>query len=464
MTAMKKFTLRITALVVCTAVTLAWAVSPLWGARAEAVTFSPGFTISSEAAVMINLDKDVVIYEKNPEKKMYPASLTKIVTAMVVLDNIEDTDNTSFEAPLVVFDELYGQDPSTVGLTRGEITTVTDLLYSLMLKSACESAGILAYHVGGQSISNFVDMMNEKAKVIGCTGTHFVNPHGLYDDNQYTNARDMAKILKYAVENYPKLTEIATTPDYEMHATNYQAAGWAHIYHTNSMLNRSSSYYYQYVKGYKTGTLDESGRNLATLGSRDGNNYLLVTLGSPQYDEEGNVVYLHYEDHRQLYEWAFEDLAFTQLVQAGKEASELQVKFGENSDFVRLVTAESYSCMWLSTIDTARLKEKITLDESQLNEDGTITAPVTKGQVLGKYTLTLAGEEICTVDLAAQEDVSMSQLSYSIDKAKQFVSSKWFVAAAAAAAALIVIYTVVYASVKAKKKRRMKKVKRKRNL
>ncbi|MDE7294290.1 MAG: D-alanyl-D-alanine carboxypeptidase [Oscillospiraceae bacterium] len=464
MTALKKIPAKISAVFVCLAVTMVWAVSPFSGAQASAVTFSPNFTISSEAAVMINLDKDVVIYEKNADKKMYPASLTKIVTAMVVLDNIEDIDNTSFEAPLVVFDELYGQNPSTVGLSRGEITTVTDLLYSLMLKSACESAGILAYHVGGQSISNFVDMMNEKIKVIGCTGTHFVNPHGLYDDNQYTNARDMAKILKYAVENYPKLTEIATTPDYEMKPTNYSGEGWAHIYHTNSMLNRSSSYYYQYAKGYKTGTLDESGRNLATLGSRDGNNYMLVTLGSPQYDEEGNAIYLQYEDHKQLYEWAFDNFEFTQLVQAGKEASELQVRFGENSDFVRLVTAESYSCMWLSTIDTSRLKEKITIDESQLNEDGTITAPVTKGQILGKYTLTLAGEEICTVDLAAQTDVSMSQLSYSIDKAKQFVSSKWFVAAAAAAAALIVIYTVVFASIKSKKKRRMKNVRRKRKL
>lgn len=433
-------------------------------ARAAAVTFTPSFTISSEAAVMINLDKDVTVYEKNPDKKMYPASLTKIVTAMVVLDHIQDIDNTSFEAPLVVFDELYGQNPSTVGLQRGEITTVKDLLYSLMLKSACESAGILAYHVGGQSITNFVDMMNEKIKEIGCTGTHFVNPHGLYDDNQYTNARDMAMILKYAVDNYPKLTEIATTAEYDMQPTNYNGEGWAHIRHTNSMLNRSSSYYYQYAKGYKTGTLDESGRNLATLGSRDGNNYLLVTLGSPLYNEEGEAIYLQYEDHRMLYEWAFESFEFTQLVQAGTEVSELGVRFGDNSDFVRLVTADSYSCMWLDTVDTARLKEKIDIDESLLNEDGTITAPVSRGQVLGKYTLSLAGEEICTVDIAAQQDVTMSYLSYSIDKAKQFVSSKYFIAAAAAAAALIVLYTVIYASVRAKKKRRMKNVHRKRKL
>lgn len=453
--------IRLTALLLCAAFAAAL-ICPCFALNSEAITFTPNFTISSEAAVMINLDKDTVVYTKNADKKMYPASLTKIVTAMVVLDNVEDIDNTEFEAPLVVFDELYGQGASAVGLSNGEITTVTDLLYSLMLKSACESAGILAYNVGGESIPNFVDMMNQKAQAIGCKGTHFVNPHGLFDKDQYTNANDMALIAKYAVENYPKLVEIACTPEYEMHATNYHEEGWAHIYHTNSMINRQSSYYYQYAKGFKTGTLDESGRNLVTLGSRDGNNYLLVTLNSPQYDEEGNTIYLHYEDHRNLYEWAFENFEYKQIVQPNKEVTELQVKFGDNSDFVRLVTGEEYSCMWLSTVDTARLKESITIDESLLNEDGTVTAPVQKGQVFGKYTLSLSGEEICTVDLCAQEDVGLSQLAYSFDKAKQFVFSGWFIAAAGIALFLVIVYIIVYASVNKKKRRKVRKVKKKR--
>ena len=135
--------------------------------KADAVTFTPNFTVNSEAAVLINLDKDIVVYEKNPTKKIYPASLTKIMTAIIVLDHVQDLDNTEFEAPLVVFDELYGQGASAVGYSRGEIATVTDLMYSMLMYSACESAGILAYNVGNESIPNFVDMMNEKAKEIG---------------------------------------------------------------------------------------------------------------------------------------------------------------------------------------------------------------------------------------------------------------------------------------------------------
>lgn len=434
----------------------------LFSADVSAVSFTPNFTITSEAAVMINLDKDVIVYEKNADKKMYPASLTKIMTAMIVLDSVEDLDNTYYEAPLAVFDELYGQNASSVGLSRGEIVSVTDLLYSMMLKSACESAGILAYHVGGESITNFVDMMNKKAKAIGCTGTNFVNPHGLYDDDQYTNAHDMALIAQYAVENYPKFVEIACTADYEMQPTNYNDEGWAHIYHTNSMLNRSSSYYYQYARGIKTGTLDESGRNLVTMGTRDGNNYLLVTLNSPLYDEEGNSVYYHYDDHKLLYEWAFENFEFKQIVQESKEITELQVRYGDECDFVRLVTGESYSCIWLKTVDTARLKETITIDEALLNEDGTITAPIAKGQSFGTYTLSLSGEEICTVPLVAQDNVELSQLSYNLDKAKQFITSGWFIAAIGIALGLIVLYVIIYAASHKKKKHR-RRVSKKRN-
>ncbi|MBP0954271.1 MAG: D-alanyl-D-alanine carboxypeptidase [Oscillospiraceae bacterium] len=453
---------RIFSLIVCIVTAF---VTVVCAVPSGAITFTPNFDISSEAAVMINLDKNVTVYVKNGDKKMYPASLTKIMTAMVVLDNVSDIDNTEYEAPLVVFDELYGQGASAVGLIRGEITTVKDLLYSLMLKSACESAGILAYNVGGGSISNFVDMMNAKAKAIGCSGTNFTNPHGLYDSNQFTNANDMAKIAKYAVDNYPKLVEIACTPEYEMAATNMHEAGWAHIYHTNSMLNRSSSEYYQYVKGFKTGTLDESGRNLCTLGSRDGNNYLLVTLGSPLTDENGNTVYKHYDDHRMLYEWAFDTLEFKQVVSSGKEVGELGVKYGDNSDFVRLVTGEDYSCIWDRSLDTARLKEKVKVDESLLNEDRTITAPVEKGTKLGEYSVSLSGTEVCTVDLVAQETVTRSELRYNLDRAKNFVSSGWFIAGAAAFILLVIIYSIIVgiSRKKKKKKRNIRKVKKKRN-
>lgn len=423
---------------------------------ASAVTFTPNFTITSEAAVLINMDKDIVVYEKNPMKKMYPASLTKIMTAIVVLDHVDDLDNTEYEAPLVVFDELYGQGASSVGYSRGEIITVNDLMYSMLMASACESAGILAYNVGGESIPNFINMMNQKAAEIGCTGTNFVNPHGLYDDDQYTNAHDMALIAKYAVDNYPKFVEIATTAEYTLHATNYSPDGWLTIHHTNAMIQKGE-YYYEPARGLKTGTLDESGRNLASMASKDGNNYLLVTMGAPMYDADGNSTYTHYSDQESIYEWAFNTFSYEKILSTGEEITEVPVKLGDGAEHVLLVPSEDFYTLWPNTLDSSSLKREISTD-GYTDSDGALTAPVEKGQVIGSYTLSLSGETLCTVDLVAKESVALSQLEYNIMKAKAFVGSFWFKTAAAVAVFLIAAYIAVYVLATKKRRRKMKKV------
>ncbi|MCM1328764.1 MAG: D-alanyl-D-alanine carboxypeptidase [Ruminococcus sp.] len=421
-----------------------------------AVTFTPNFTVNSEAAVLINLDKDVILYEKNATKKMYPASLVKIMTAIVVLDNVQDIDNTSYTAPLAVFDDLYGKGASSVGYSRGEVITVRDLMYSMLMASACESAGILAYYVGGDSMQNFVDMMNQKAAEIGCTGTHFVNPHGLYEDDQYTNAYDMAIIAKYAVDNYPKFVEIATTAEYTLSATNYHEQSWS-ISHTNAMLHPNSGFYYEPAKGLKTGTLDESGRNLASMASRDGNNYLLITMNAPLYEEDGSKANGQYEDHEKIYEWAFNTFEYTKIVSSTEEITEVPVKLGDGEDHVTLVPEEDFYAIWPNTLDSSSLKKTID-KESYLDSDDSVVAPIKKGQVLGKYTLSLSGETICSVNLVANKDIALSQLEYNIMKAKAFVGSFWFKMAAGAAAALTAAYIAVYALATKKRRRKVKKV------
>ena len=436
------------------------------GVCASATVFNPNFSIESESALMINLDKDMTVYEKNPTKKMYPASLTKIMTAIVVLDNVDDIENTWFEAPLAVYDDLYMTGALTVGYNKGEIIRVKDLLYSMVIYSACESAGILAYNVGNESIPNFVDMMNDKAKEIGCTGTHFVNPHGLHDKNQYTNACDLALITRYALDNYPLFKEIACTWEYELGETrgvNTHSDGWMTIRHTNKMMNPSSEFYYEGVSGIKTGTTDESGRNLISLGSRDGNNYLLITLGAKVYDENGYNSYGNFEDHVKLYDWAFEKLSYQQIIPFGKEVTELTVKMGKNRDFVRLVTSESSLMLWSSDIDPDKLKATFRTDEFT-SPDGTITAPVVKGQKLGTYTLSLNGEDICTVDLVAQEDVELSITEYNKAKIKDFFHSMWFKGALIAAGVLFAGYIAAALGLGRgrSKKRKMKKVRRNR--
>jgi D-alanyl-D-alanine carboxypeptidase (penicillin-binding protein 5/6) len=412
---------------------------------AKGVLFQPSFAISSEAAVLVNLDKDVTVYEKNPTKKMYPASLTKIVTAMVVLDNVDDLDNTWFYAPVAVYDDLWGKGASSVGIEQGDEVTVKDLMYSMLMLSACESAGILAWNVGDESIPAFIAKMNEKAAEIGCTGTSFVNPHGLYDDEQYTNASDMSLICQYAYKNYPKLIEIATTVSYKMGATKRKADGWKTIKHTSKLIDPDSEYYYRYAKGLKTGTLDESGRCLVSIGSRDGNNYLFVSLGSPQYDSEGNSVFNVFSDHKNIYEWAFETFTYQKLLSKDREITEIPVEFG-GTDHVMLVPDGEFYALWPVNMDISSLKEDITT-EGFIPESGSVKAPVEAGKILGKYTLSYSGSELITVNLVSKNSISRNQTEFLTDKALNFPKSRWFVAAIGITLILSLLYTGIFITV-----------------
>lgn len=433
---------------------LALIFSMLLSLRTDAVTFTPNFTVESDAAYLVNLDKDLTLYEKNADKRCYPASLTKIMTAIIVLENVPDLDNTYAEAPLVVFDELYMTGASTADYSRGEIASVNDLMHAMLMASACEAAGTLAYHVGGESIPNFIDMMNTKAQELGCTGTHFANPHGLFDPDQYTTARDMAIITQYAIENYPKFMEIASTVEYQLSPTNKRPDG-ATVYHTNSMLKSSSDFYYPYAKGIKTGTLDESGRNLITMASCDGNNYLLVTMGAPMTLEDGTKANFQYTDHKNVYEWAFNTFEYMNIMRTDEAVSEVSVRFGQDKDYVSICPKDPYSTLWPNTYDTANINKKITKDEI-------VQAPVHKGDKLGTIELQLSGQTLFTTDLIAMEDIEISMLDYNIDLAKKFTKSSMFKIAIAGAVVLVMLYVIIYISAGRKKKRRIKRVKKSR--
>lgn len=420
-----------------------------------AVSFTPNFEVVSEAVYLKNLDTGDVIYEKNSDKKEYPASLTKIMTAILVLENIDDLENTEIEAAPVIFDEFVGQNVSTADFRHYEIATASDLMYGMMLNSACEAASILAYYVGGGSVANFVDMMNEKAKELGAENTHFVNPHGLFDEDQYTTAHDIAIITEYAM-SLPKFTEIATTQNYTLATTNKHSETRV-VIHTNYMMDkmRGGEYYYPYVKGIKTGTLDEAGRCLVSLGSKDGHNYLLVTMQSPMYNEDGTKANFHYTDAKNLYNWAFDSFAPTQILSKDEELGEVSVEFSDGSNYVLVKPAEEYSTLWQTDVDLSNIERKITLAES-------VVAPVTKGTKLGEIELNFSGENLATIDLIATEDVARSALKYNLAIAKEFTSSGWFKLAVALVIVLIVMYIIYYFAVTRKKRRRMKHVNRRR--
>lgn len=360
---------------------------------------STGFTVNSTAVYLVNMDSGIVIYQKNADTPMYPASLVKIMTCLLAIENCSDL-NTTVTSSYTVFDRLWGLNASNAGLYPGEELRMKDLLYGLMLPSGCDAAGIIAETIGG-SEEGFVAMMNQKAKEIGCTSTNFTNSTGLHDANQYTTAKDMYLITAYAMQ-YDIFTEIATTYSYTMPATNKNNE--RSINHTCSIMNPSSSYYSPYVHGIKTGTTDESGRNLVSYASKDAYNYMLITMGAPIYYENGDTIpqNLSFTDALNFYDWAFNDWAVQTIVKTTDVKGQVKVDLCSTKDRVNAVPETEVSRLMLKSIDSSSLQMI-----SEFSQD-TIDAPVKKGQVLGTLTIRMADETIATVNLVAAESLEKS--------------------------------------------------------
>ena len=210
-----------------------------------------------------------VLYEKNGYAKIYPASTTKVLTAILVLENlpldekIVATKNAINSVPL---------ESSVMGIKKEEIFSVENLLYGLLLSSGNDAAIVLAESVSG-NVNDFVTLMNTKAKEIGCLNTHFSNPHGFYDDNHYSTPYDMALILKYAMK-FDEFKKIVESKSFELPSTN-KTSNTRTIKNTNKLIDENSNTFYKYALGGKTGyTIESRGTYIGY--SKNGDKILIV--------------------------------------------------------------------------------------------------------------------------------------------------------------------------------------------
>lgn len=406
------------------------------GVMADAVGFTPDFQIYSEAVYLYNLDTKEAIFTKNADQRLTPASLTKIMTAVIVLEKFKDDipalSTTYISGGYECFDELYLTGASTADIRNGEKVSYKDLLYALILRSACEAANIIAVNIAG-SLSGFAEMMNLKAQQLGMQNTHFTNAHGLFYENHYSTAHDLAILIEYAM-TLPMFNEIACTPTYEMEATSYHEART--ISHTNSMMMKGSDYYYEYAKGIKTGTLDESGRCLASTAYKDGYSYLLVTLNAPQYDADGNAVMYNMIDHKNIYEWAFNNFAYTSLIAGTEEIAEVPVEYGDGVDYVIVKPDAEYSRIWNTRVPSDSIHRVIDLKQN-------VIAPVKKGDILGTMELQYGGETLAVMNLIAATDVGRSKQKETLAVAQSFIGSTDFYNAAKYAVTFFLVYTIL---------------------
>ena len=370
---------------------------------AAAISYEPDFTPTSKAVYLENLDTGLILYEKNADEKMYPASLTKIMTAIVVLENVKDLDGETAEYPMWIQNMLYGTNASLGGLIVGEELTIRQLLTSALVQSGNESAMILAGYVGSggmadfmpRDITTFVEMMNDKAKALGCTGTHFTNPTGLHSDNHYSTARDMAIMAKYAMQN-PVFASLVKNYAVQLGQTNKHSDLWQ--YSTNKMLLTSSPYYYAPVVGIKTGSTDEAGRCVISQAEDNGYRYFCVVMGAPSTAAEP---FPNFIETRQLYRWAFGTFSLKTLLEQGELMAEVPVKYSGDGKIAKLAVKDDVVKLLRNDISSDSIIYHTELPES-------IEAPVAAGDSVGTLHIMLMGEEIGTAELVATQDFSLS--------------------------------------------------------
>ncbi len=368
--------------------------------------YSPqNLELSSESAVVIDATSGDILYEKNSHKLMFPASTTKIMTAVLTLEN------TSINDKVIIDKETPFTDGSRIYVIEDEEFTVEQLLHALLVGSANDVAVALAKHVSG-SVEDFASLMNKRAKELGAMNTHFVNPNGLPHNDHITTAYDLAMIGKYAM-TLPEFRKIVNTINYQIPPTNKQPE-IRYLRNTNRLLwgvgGRNKINYngewidikYDIVDGIKTGYTNAAQQCLISTAMKDDRRLISVVLKAISTD-----VYL---DTRKLLDYGFENFKVLDIVDAGEFIQAVEVPNGQ-VESVDLITQGSIT----KTLPLSSHLNDIKADIS-ISED--IDAPISKGQVLGRVTYKLNGELLGETNLLAKDTIEEKAVNKIIRRAK----------------------------------------------
>ncbi|MCI8650613.1 MAG: D-alanyl-D-alanine carboxypeptidase [Anaerotruncus sp.] len=379
----------------------------------------PDMPVNSRAVYLLNVDSGTVLYENNSQMRMPPASLTKIITCIVALENVANPDIETTELKTYIQNELYnlgGGQPD--GIVRGEQLSILDLLHAMMLQSGDSAAMMVADYVSNGSPETFLEMMNEKAREIGALNTHFTNPTGIYDENSYTTAYDMALITQYAMEN-DDFEDIVTARTHTSIPTDRHPNGITWI-SNNAMQNPSNTdYYIEGVKGVMSGSISSLKiRNATSIATRNGYTYLLVCLGAPTERSEDGAQYqfnLAWRDSRNLYDWAFNNFTVKTMMNIGDKVAEVPVRLSWDVDRVSLLAAEKFASLVSVETNQDDLVKVPDIPEY-------INAPVERGTEIGSVKLMLNSIEVGRVPLVAGETIARSSALYYWNEVKNFFS------------------------------------------
>lgn len=394
------------------------------------------------AAIVVDGDHGDILYDYNAHQKMYPASITKIMTSLVVLEAV-DRGQLALDTPITASAQAVRlpAGSSTAGIKAGEILTVEQLLYCDLVPSANEACNILAEAVAGSNEA-FVELMNAKAKQLDMTGTHFTNPHGIHDDDHYTTAYDIYLMSAAAME-YDIFRTIVSTAVYTLPATNLSAERL--FYNTNGLLSNwyVMGYIYADAIGIKTGYTEEAGRCIATAATDDqGRTFYCVILGAENtYDENGNFVRYSYAESKRMLQWAFRNFRRITLLDADTPhvIREVPVTMSDEADYVLAQPVGSI----VATMPTDYNPD---LAELIVDLPKSVEAPIAAGDKLGTITIVYRGVEYGTLDMVATDPVTRSQFLHNV-QILQTYWAKWWVKALLALVVVLILVLILWLGV-----------------
>ncbi len=357
---------------------------------------------NAEACIVIDSRSGDVIYAKDADKKVYPAGLSNIMTAILAIENssVADTCQVTEEA-------LKGitYDQPQLGMEVGESYTVEQLLCGILMNSNNDCANVLAIKIGG-TIEGFVQKMNDKAAEIGLFNTHFANPTGLHNEEHYTTAGDIATLSQYAMQN-PTFAKLVKNQKFVFPPTNARNSEKT-ILSTNHLVSRYKYPYHYYANatGLKSGNSSDAGYCLAASAVKGNLSIISVIMNAP--NEDANEKAYSFVNTKEIFDYVFENYQSISLAKKGDVISDSKVKEAKNLTRLALTVEEDVFITMKKTADPDIIESEVKLDKEP-------AAPIKQGDLFGTVTYTYNGKELRTVNLVAANEVKRDFILYIIN-------------------------------------------------
>jgi len=428
----------------------------LFAVAAPSASALEGPSLNAKAALVVDLDSGKIIYELNRDAERAPASLTKVMTALLALEAI-DSGECSLDDMITAQEDCregLGEDSSSSGILPGVTLSLKDLLYCLLLQSANEAGNIIGSYLSG-SVSAFVGEMNARAVDLGCTHTNFINTNGLPADGHYSCAYDLYLITREAMK-HPLFMEICNT-------TSYQAAcpdvnnGYP-IPNSNALINASSiygsNYLYENASGVKTGYTRAAGYCLISTAQRGNLNLLTIVMGCDGPLNSDDQEYRNFIDSRTLYDWSFDNFAYRTIVSATEPITSVEVALAADGGTTILRPAQDLTVLMPNEVSSESIVRSTTIYEDQL------VAPIAAGTVLGEMRLSVDGVIYGTVKLVNNSDIQLSRSEYIKMRVNEILSNGWVITVIAVLAVILLLYLVLVLRYRRLRQKHLREVRR----